>query len=226
MIFTMWNRPFKLFGEAYYKQLENLIPYEIDNVRIRYYADNIAVGYATGLDFRINGEIVKGAESWASLSIMQTQEKIPSAIITDASGNKITPGYIPRPTDQRATFSMFFQDYLRKNDKYKVNLTLVFGTGLPFGPPDRNRYGDTLRLPSYKRVDIGFLRVLVDEKDTNKKGWKRYVKSAWIGIDVFNLLDINNTISHIWIEDIEGRTWAVPNYLTTRRVNLRLQANF
>ncbi len=226
MIFTMWNRPFKLFGEAYYKQLENLIPYEIDNVRIRYYADNIAVGYATGLDFRINGEIVKGAESWASLSIMQTQEKIPSAVITDASGNRITPGYIPRPTDQRATFSMFFQDYLRGNDKYKVNLTLVFGTGLPFGPPDRNRYGDTLRLPSYKRVDIGFLRVLVDEKDTNKKGWKRYVKSAWIGVDVFNLLDINNTISHIWIEDIEGRTWAVPNYLTTRRVNLRLQANF
>lgn len=226
MIFTMWNRKFKFFGEAYYKQLANLIPYEIDNVRIRYYADNIANGYATGLDFRLNGEIVKGAESWASLSIMQTQEKIPGAVITDAAGNRVTPGYIPRPTDQRATFSMFFQDYFRKSDKFKVNLTLVFGTGLPFGPPDRNRYGDTLRLPSYKRVDIGFLYMLVDEKDKNKKGWKKFVKSAWAGVDVFNLLDINNTISHIWIEDVEGRTWAVPNYLTTRRLNLRLQFNF
>ncbi|MCZ2141462.1 MAG: TonB-dependent receptor [Bacteroidia bacterium] len=226
VIFKMWNRDFKFFSEAYYKQLENLIPYEIDNVRLRYYADNIAQGYATGIDFRLNGEIVKGAESWVSISIMQTQEKIPSAIVTDAAGNRITPGYIPRQTDQRATFSMFFQDYFRKSDRFKVNLTLVFGTGLPYGPPDRNRYGDTSRLPAYKRVDIGFLYLLVDEKQLQKKGWQRWLKSAWIGMDAFNLLDINNTISHIWIEDIEGRTWAVPNYLTSRRINLRLQANF
>lgn len=226
MNFNLWNRKFRFFAEAYYKQLENLIPYEIDNVRIRYYADNIANGYATGIDMRINGEFVKGAESWMSLSVMQTQERIPGAVVTDAAGNRVTPGYIPRPTDQRATFSMFFQDYLKNNKKYKVNLTLVFGSGLPFGPPDRNRYGDTLRLPAYKRVDIGFLRVLVDEHETDRRGWKKYVKSAWIGIDVFNLLDINNTISHIWIEDVEGRTWAVPNYLTTRRINLRLQAYF
>lgn len=226
MFVKIWNRKFKLFAETYYKQLDNIIPYEINNVRIRYYAENSAVGYATGLDMRMNGEFVKGAESWVSLSVMQTQEKIPSAIVTDAAGNRIKPGYIPRPTDQRATLSLFFQDYLRNNEKYKVNITLVFGSGLPFGPPDRNRYGDTLRLPSYKRVDIGFLRMLVDEQDKAKTGWKKHIKSAWVGIDVFNLLDINNTISHIWIEDIEGRTWAVPNYLTTRRVNLRLQVNF
>ncbi|MES2690701.1 MAG: TonB-dependent receptor, partial [Bacteroidota bacterium] len=223
MNFNLWNRKFKWFVEAYYKQLENIIPYEIDNVRIRYYAENNASGYAGGLDMRVNGEFVKGVESWMSLSVMQTQEKITTS---DAAGNKTTSPYIPRPTDQRATFSMFFQDYLPNNDKYKVNLTFVFGTGLPFGPPDRNREGDTLRMPSYRRVDIGFLRMLVDEKDTHKKGWNKHIKSAWIGVDIFNLLAINNTISYIWIEDIEARTWAVPNYLTNRRINLRLMVNF
>lgn len=226
MNFKLWDRKFRFFAEAYYKQLENLIPYEIDNVRIRYYADNIAEGYAGGIDMRVNGEFVKGAESWMSLSVMKTQERIPGAILFDDAGNRVTPGYIPRPTDQRATFSMFFQDYLRNNKNYKVNLTMVFGTGLPFGPPDRNRYTDTQRMPSYRRVDIGFLRVLIDENETNKKGWKKHIKSAWVGLDVFNLLAINNTISHIWIEDIEGRVWAVPNYLTNRRVNLRLQVYF
>lgn len=223
MNFNMWNRKFRFFAETYYKKLENLIPYEIDNVRIRYYATNNAEGYAAGIDMRVNGEFVKGAESWVSLSVMQTQERITTE---DAAGNKVRSPYIPRPTDQRATFSMFFQDYLPNNDKYKVNLTFVFGSGLPFGPPDRNREGDTLRLPAYRRVDIGFLRMLVDENEKDKKGWKKHIKSAWLGIDVFNLLAINNTISHIWIEDIEGRTWAVPNYLTNRRVNLRLMVNF
>lgn len=226
MNFKLWDRKFRFFAEAYYKQLENLIPYEIDNVRIRYYADNIAKGYAGGIDMRVNGEFVKGAESWMSLSVMKTQEKIPSAVLFDDAGNRVTPGYIPRPTDQRVAFSMFFQDYLRNNKNYKVNLTMVFGTGLPFGPPDRNRYTDTQRIPPYRRVDIGFLRVLIDENDTDRKGWKKHIKSAWIGLDVFNLLAINNTISHIWIEDIEGRVWAVPNYLTNRRVNIRLQAYF
>lgn len=226
MNFKLWNRKFRFFAEAYYKKLEHLIPYEIDNVRIRYYADNIAEGYAGGIDMRVNGEFVKGAESWMSLSLMKTQERIPGAILFDDAGNRVTPGYIPRPTDQRVTFSMFFQDYLQNNKNYKVNLTMVYGTGLPFGPPDKNRYTDTQRMPSYRRVDIGFLRVLIDENDKDKKVWKKHIKSAWIGLDVFNLLAINNTISHIWIEDIEGRTWAVPNYLTNRRVNLRLQVYF
>ncbi|MCU0422787.1 MAG: TonB-dependent receptor [Bacteroidia bacterium] len=226
MNIKVWKRPFKLFAEVYYKQMSNLIPYEIDNVRIRYYADNIAEGYATGIDMRVNGEFVKGVESWMSMSVMQTQERIPSAVVTDRSGNRVKPGYVPRPTDQRVTFSMFFQDYLPNNDKFKVNLTVVFGTGLPFGPPDRNRYADTLRMPSYRRVDIGFLRMLVNEDDKEKKGWKKHIRSAWIGLDVFNLLGINNTISHLWIQDVEARTWAVPNYLTNRRLNLRLQVYF
>ncbi len=228
MNLKIWNRPFKFFAEAYYKQLENLIPYEIDNVRIRYFATNSAQGYAGGIDFRLNGEFVKGTESWASLSIMQTQEKIPGATIFDANGNRIeSPGYIPRPTDQRVNASIMFQDYLPKFPSFRMYLNLVYGSGFPFGPPIHNSYADTLRMPSYKRVDIGFLKVLVDENSkAPKKGWKKNFKSAMVGVEVFNLLAVNNTISYIWLEDIEGRRWAVPNYLTGRRLNLKLMMKF
>jgi hypothetical protein len=224
MNIRLWDRKFKFFTEAYYKQLDNLIPYEIDNVRLRYFATNSAQGYAGGIDFRLNGEFVKGIESWASLSIMQTQEKITGPPIYDIYGNRVEgSGYIPRPTDQRVTGSIMFQDYLPKFPTYRMYLNLVYGSGLPFGPPTHNRYADTLRIPSYRRVDIGFLKVLIDENDKKvKKGWKKNFRSALAGIEVFNLLDVNNTISYIWLEDIEGRMWAVPNYLTARRLNFKL----
>lgn len=225
MNFTAWNRPFKFIGEVYYKQLDFLIPYEIDNVRIRYFANNNSSGYASGIDLRVNGEFVKGAESWASLSVMKTQEKITDAI--DAQGNAITPSFIPRPTDQRVNFAIFFQDYLRKNPKLRMNLNLVYGSGLPFGVPDRNRYNDLNRIPSYRRVDLGINRVLIEE-DTRKRDnfWRKNIQSAWIGIEVFNLLGVNNTISYIWIEDVTAARYAVPNYLTNRRVNIKMQLRF
>jgi hypothetical protein len=225
MNFTAWNRPFKFTTEVYYKQLDFLIPYEIDNVRIRYFANNNSSGYASGLDFRVNGEFVKGAESWASVSFMKTQEKITG--ISDIFGNAITPRYIPRPTDQRLTFAIFFQDYLRNNPKIRMNLNLVYGSGLPFGVPDRNRYNDISRMPSYRRVDIGLNRVLIAEENEKRNNfWKRTFKSAWVGIEVFNLLGINNTISYIWITDVSANRYAVPNYLTNRRINLRLLLKF
>lgn len=228
MNFKAWDRPFKFFAEAYYKQLDNLIPYEIDNVRIRYFADNSATGYATGIDLRVNGEFVKGTESWASLSVMQTEEKIANAVVYDGNGNRVAdPGYVPRPTDQRVNASIMFQDYLPKFPSYRMYLNLVYGTGLPFGPPNHDRYADTLRIPSYRRVDIGFLKALIDENDQKTRtGWKKYFKSALFGVEVFNLLGVNNTISHIWLEDIEGRRWAVPNYLTGRRLNVKLIMKF
>jgi len=225
MNFVAWKRPFKFVTEVYYKQLDFLIPYEIDNVRIRYFANNNSSGYASGIDFRVNGEFVKGAESWASLSFMKTQEKITG--ISDIFGNAITPSYIPRPTDQRFTFAIYFQDYLRNNPKIRMNLNLVYGSGLPFGVPDRNRYNDINRMPAYRRVDIGLNRVLIAEETKNRDNfWKRSFKSAWVGIEVFNLLGINNTISYIWIEDVSANRYAVPNYLTNRRINLRLLLKF
>ncbi len=225
--FQAWGRPFKYTAEAYYKQLNNLIPYELDNVRIRYYADNIASGYATGLDMKVHGEFVPGVESWASISLLKTEEKIEDSFYTDADGNLIPAGYIPRPTDQRFNFSMFFQDFLPRNPSYKVQLGFIFGTGMPFGPPTFERHKDTLRMPSYKRVDIGFSKQLISSESQFGENslWGNF-ESLWLTAEVFNLLEINNTISYLWIKDVENRMYAVPNFLTSRLINIKLVARF
>ena len=244
--FEAWKRPFKFTGDLYYKDLKNVIPYELENVRIRYYAQNNAKAYATGIDLKVNGEFVKGVESWVSLSVMQTKEDIlddyyyeyfneeGERIIPGYTSDRIAvdsvrhePGYIPRPTDQRFNFSLSFQDYLPKNPSYKMHLTLFFASGLPFGPPSNDRYRDTLRLPPYRRVDIGFSKsLLAEDAELGPKNPFRYFKSIWLNVEVFNLLQINNTISQLWITDVTGRQYAVPNYLTSRRLNVRLQFQF
>jgi hypothetical protein len=206
----LWDRPFKLSSEAYYKALSNLIPYEIDNVRVRYLAKNIGKGYATGLDFRLAGEVVKGIESWASLSIMSTKERIDGG------------SYVPRPTDQRLNFNLFFQDYLRSNDNFRAHLNLVFGTGLPDGSPDALRHIETFqrrgefRLPAYRRVDLGM--------SYHVKAFK--LGTLWLSAEIFNLFDINNTISYLWISDFSNKPYAVANYLTSRRLNFRISMDF
>lgn len=244
--FLAWGRPFKFTTEAYYKYLNDLIPYIIDNVRIRYTAKNNAKGYATGIDFKINGEFIKGTESWASLSFMKTMQNIEGDYYYtyyNASGERIipgytadqvaidsvrtNPGYIPRPSDQRVSFAIFFQDYLPLIPTLKVNLTLVFGTGLPFGPPDSPLYKQTLRYPPYRRVDIGFSKLLVSSKTKFKgKNPLHFIDNAWISLEVFNLLQISNTVSYIWVKDINNREYAVPNYLTPRQLNLKLILEF
>lgn len=249
--FKAWKRDFKMVVEAYYKFLNNLVPYEIDNVRIRYFAQNLSVGYATGLDFRVNGEFIKGIESWMSLSVMKTAENLRNDLFYnrfDKNGNLIIPGFsvdqnavdssavfpgsIPRPMDQRVTFSIFFQDQLPKFETFKMSLNFVVGTGLPFGPPDFERYKDVLRMPPYRRVDIGFIKELVTDKTARKiaenrpNSFLRHIKKAFISLEVFNLLGINNTVSYLWVEDFSGRNYAIPNFLTNRLINLRLFVQF
>lgn len=244
--FEAWKRPFRFVSEIYYKYLDDLIPYEVDNVRIRYYANNKAHGYATGIDMKVNGEFVKGIESWASMSVMQTREDIEDDYFYkyyNKSGEEIIsgyttdnvvfdsvrhePGYIPRPTDQRVNFALFFQDFLPKNPTYKMHLTLMFGSSLPFGPPSLERYKDTLRIPPYRRVDIGFSKQLKSETSKVKvKSPLRYFKSVWLTLEVFNLLQVNNTISYLWVKDVNNRQYAIPNYLTPRQLNLRVIARF
>ncbi len=243
---TIWQRPFKFVTEIYYKYLDDLIPYEVDNVRIRYYSDQRAKGYAAGLDMKINGEFVKGIESWASLSLMKTEEDIygdyyynyfnadgekigtGQAENPDAAQNvKVEPGFIPRPTDQRFSFSMFFQDYLPMNPSYKMHLAFYYGSSLPFGPPRSERYQQTLRMPSYRRVDIGFSKQLISENSRfSNKNPLNYLKSLWLSLEIFNLLQVNNTISYIWVTDVNSMQYAVPNYLTPRQLNLKLIAQF
>ena len=221
-LFYKWGRPFKWITELYYKKLDNLIPYKVDNVRIQYLAENNSKGYAAGVDFKINGEFVSGVESWASLSIMQTEEDIIDDSYIDENGNIVEPGYIPRPTDQRVNFSLFFQDYIPGNLNYKMHLNMIYGSGLPFGPPKSEKYEDILRIPDYRRVDIGFSAILKSENKRSRVNFMNIFNSAWLSVEVFNLLDINNTISYLWVSDIGGRQYAVPNYLTRRQVNLKL----
>lgn len=216
--FSKWKRPFKFTSEIYYKYLYDLVPYEIDNVRIRYFGENNAMGYAAGIDLRLHGEIVPDEESWISLSVMQTQE--------DIKGD--SAGFIPRPTDQRINFGMFFQDHLPKNKNFKVHLNFLFGSGLPFGPPGHDRAKDTLKMPPYRRVDIGFSALLFDKKNREAppRSIVRHFNSIWTSLEVFNLLGVSNTVSYLWIKDITNVQWGIPNYLTARRINFKLVLNF
>jgi hypothetical protein len=244
--FKAWNRPFKFVSEIYYKYLDNIIPYEVDNVRIRYYANNNARGYATGVDMKVNGQFVNGVESWVSMSFMQTREDIKDdyyykyynsdgeEIIKGYTQNsaaidsvRYEPGFLPRPTDQRINFGLFFQDKMPRFPDFRMHLNLLFGTGVPFGPPSFERYKDTLRMPPYRRVDIGFSYQLVKEdKKIAETSIFHNLKSVWIGLEVFNLLQVNNTISYFWIKDVTDRQYAIPNYLTSRQLNLRMMIKF
>ena len=226
-LFYSWGRPFKLVTEVYFKKLENLIPYKVDNVRIQYLAENNSNGYATGIDLKINGEFVPGVESWASISVMQTMEDIEDDFYIDSeSGETIYPGFIPRPTDQRVNFSMFFQDYIPNNPNYKMHLSMMYGTGLPFGPPKSEKYQDILTMPDYRRVDIGFSAVIKAEDKKSKIKFLNKLNSMWVSAEVFNLLDIDNTVSYLWVSDVSGRQYAVPNYLTPRQLNFKLIVSF
>lgn len=242
--FQMWNRNFKFTSEAYYKHLTDIVPYQIEDVRIRYFAENNAKGYAAGVGVRLFGEFVKGTDSWISLSFMKTEEDIlndqywkyynqSGELITGFSQDQIAtdsvsvyPGFIRRPTDQRFNMSIFFQDYLVKNKNFKMHMQLHLGTGLPYGTPDRKRYNDVFKMPPYRRVDIGFSYLIVDgEKYSSNKFFNHFDK-IWLSAEVLNLLGVQNTLSYRWIKDIRNTVWPLPNYLTSRRINVKLHISF
>lgn len=209
--FKMLDRPFKFTAEAYYKKLDNIIPYNVDNVRIVYYGENCAKGYATGIDLKLFGEFVPGADSWITFSIMDTKEKIRDS------------GWLPRPTDQTFNASLYFTDFFPGTDKWKMSLRGVYADGLPFGPPHTGREKHTFRAPAYKRVDIGMsYRMLDNSENIYRTGVYQYIKNIWLGIDAFNLLGINNVNSYYWVSDIYNNNFAVPNYLTGRQLNVRV----
>ncbi|PWD97796.1 TonB-dependent receptor [Marinilabilia rubra] len=218
--FSIFDRPFKFSTEIYYKHMFDLTPYKVDNVRIQYTGKNEAKGYAAGIDFKLHGEFVPGTESWATLSLLKTEEDLES----DTWEKPGEPGYIPRPSDQRVNFSLFFQDYFPNNPTFKVHLSLFYGSGLPFGPPRSPRYLATYRMSPYRRVDIGFSKDLMPWLRRNTQ--QKIIKDFWVGLEIFNLFDISNTISYYWVSDVEDRQYAVPNYLTGRRINLSLNMAF
>ena len=208
--FNSMNRPFRFSAEAYYKILQNLIPYSVNNVKVVYYGDNVCSGHAAGIDLKLYGEFVPGTDSWISLSLMNTQMKL--------NGRSM-----PLPTDQRWSMNLFFTDYFPGTTKWKMALKLAYADGLPFSAPHREMERNSFRAPAYKRADIGMSYRLLDNESRSKKVPFRNI---WLGIDCLNLLGINNVNSYYWITDVTNQQYAVPNYLTGRMLNGRILFEF
>lgn len=214
--FRAFNRPFKLSGEAYYKLLSNLIPYEIENLKVVYTGVNSSNGSTMGLDMKLYGQFVEGSDSWLSFSLMNTRQKLNGV-------------WVPMPTDRRYSLALYFTDYFPKFPRLKFSLRGIFSDGLPVVAPRSSRDKGYFRSPAYKRLDIGVSYGLLLPKGLNepaRTGFLRHIKSCWIGLDCFNLLDISNVSSYYWVTDVNNIQYAVPNYLTRRQINVRLSVDF
>ena len=203
--FKMLNRPFKFTAEAYYKAMSNLIPYNVQNMKITYYGENVSKGYAAGIDLKLYGEFVPGTDSWLTFSLMSTRQKYNNE-------------WVPMPTDQRWAINLHFTDYFPGTERWKMTLRLAFADGLPFGAPHRGLEHQRFRAPAYKRADIGMSYCALK----NTKG----IKGIWLGIDCLNLFGISNVNSYYWVTDVTNTQWAVPNYLTTRQINTKITIDF
>lgn len=230
--FQKFGRPFKLSTEAYYKYLTDVVPYDVDNVRLRYFAKNNATAYAAGFDARVSGEFVKGAESWFSLGLLTTRENVEGDSISsfDATGKQISrdaKGYIRRPQDQRLNLGIFFQDHLPNNPSVRGYVNMVFGTGLPFTPPNQpDLRGTDALATNYARFDLGFSKVIGLKNNNAPKPHFYSFESLWLGLEILNVLAANNVGGYSYLQDVNGVTYSVPNYLSQRVVNLRLIARF
>lgn len=208
--FRMMNRPFRFSAEAYYKILQNLVPYSVNNVKVVYYGDNVCSGHAMGIDLKLYGEFVPGTDSWITLSLMDTRMNL--------NGRSL-----PLPTDQKWAVNVFFTDYFPGTTRWKMNLKLAFADGLPFSAPHRELDRNPFRAPAYKRADIGMSYRLVNNEDRHAH---IAMKNLWLGVDCLNLLGINNVNSYYWVTDVTNQQYAVPNYLTGRQINARILLEF
>ncbi|MGN6165511.1 MAG: TonB-dependent receptor [Flavisolibacter sp.] len=231
------GRPLRLTTEAYFKYITHLDPYDIDNVRIRYFGENMGKAYAAGIEMRLFGELVKDAESWVSIGLMRTRENLENDFYktyTLDSTNKpidsatVEGGWLRRPTDRLITFGMFFQDYLSTNKNFKVYLNTLYGSNLPYNIPGNIQYRNALRIEPYLRVDIGFSALLLDTEKGNRRSHSpfRNFNNIWASLEIFNLIDRPNTISYLLIKDFQNNVFTMPNRLTPRLVNFKIVARW
>jgi hypothetical protein len=235
--FRSRNLPFRITAEAYYKSMSRVVPYDIDNVRLRYFGENSARAYAAGLEMRLFGELVKDAESWVSFGIMRTRENLDNDSYynykLDSSNTPVDStlqqgGWFRRPTDRLLTFGMFLQDYLSTNKNFKVYLNFLYGSNLPYNIPGSVKYRNALVIEPYMRIDLGFSALLLDSEKSKRRSHSpfRNFENIWATLEVFNLIDRDNTISYLLIKDFSNTTFAMPNRLTPRLINLKLVARF
>lgn len=231
--FTGYGRPMRWTTEAYYKNMTDVVPYDIDNVRVRYFGENNAKAYAAGIEMRLYGELVKDAESWISIGLMNTKEDIKGDTYKNYTLNDLNEptdsvtlnkGWVRRPTDRRITFGMYFQDYLATNKNLKMNLNLLYGSNLPYNIPNNVKYRNGLEIPAYIRVDIGFSALLLDSDRSKRRSHSPFLgfDNIWASLEVFNLIDRDNTISFLLIKDFSNTTYTLPQRLTPRLLNFKI----
>ena len=235
--FRSGDKPMRLTAEAYYKKMSDVVPYDIDNVRIRYFGENNAKAYATGVEARLFGELVKDAESWISIGFMKTKENIKGdfykvytldSLFQPIDSTTVEGGWLRRPTDRTITFGMFFQDYLATNKNFRVYLNTIYGTNLPYNIPGSIKYRNAAFIEPYIRVDIGFSALLLDADKSNRRSHSpfRNFENIWASLEVFNLIDRPNTISYLLIKDFANNVFTLPNRLTPRLVNFKIVARW
>ncbi|GGA91154.1 carboxypeptidase-like regulatory domain-containing protein [Puia dinghuensis] len=234
--FHMGDRPFRFTTEAYYKSMTRVDPYDINNVHIQYFAQNDAKAYATGIEFRLTGELVKDAESYLSLGFMRSMEKIDTFYYTytldslhhPLDSTRTRMGWVRRPSDRLFNLGLFLQDYLATNKNIKAYLNFLYGSNLPFNIPGNLRYRNALTIDPYIRVDVGFSALLLDSEKSNRRSHSpfRNFENIWATLEVFNLIDRANTISYMLIKDFSNTTYAIPERLTPRLLNLKLVGTF
>ena len=214
--FRAIGRPFKLTAEAYAKYMDRGTSYTVDNVRVRYSGKNDVRGYTIGLDLKLYGELVPGADSWISFSTMRSREQLL---------DHPELGWLHAPQEQRYQFAMFFQDYLPQLPQLHAHLKFVWAEGLPYGAPRTIELRGKGRMPDYRRIDLGLTHVSNAHNYAYMKKAK-HIKQWTIGFEVFNLIDWRNVNSYFWVSDADGYQWASPNYLTGRRYNIKLAFDF
>jgi hypothetical protein len=240
------NRPFKVTAELYYKAMHNIVPYDIDNVRLRYFGENKAKAYAAGAEFRLFGELVKDAESWVSIGFMKTREDIENdyyynyknaagEIITSKTTDRVVKdsvqqniGWLRRPSDRLITFGLFFSDYLATNKNLKVYINTITGTNMPYNLPDNPKYRNGLIIEPYLRVDLGFSALILDAEKMKRRSHAPFkaFNNVWLSVEIFNLIDRRNQISYLFIKDYANNTFSIPNRLTPRLLNIKMMARF
>src|SRR5687768_3946826 len=235
--FTGWGRPMRWTTEAYYKHMTDVVPYDIDNVRVRYFGENNAKAYAAGIEMRLYGELVKDAESWISIGLMNTKEDIKGDTYKDYTLNDLNEpidsvtlekGWVRRPADRRITFGMYFQDYLATNKNLKMYLNLLYGSNLPYNIPNNTKYRNGLEIPAYIRCDIGFSALLLDSDRAKRRSHSPFLgfDNIWASLEVFNIIDRDNTISYLLIKDFSNTTYTMPQRLTPRLLNFKIVARW
>lgn len=206
--------------DVYYKKLDNLIPYYMDQLKLVYGYQNNYEGYARGIDFQYEGELVPGIKSWIGYSYLDTGERL------KGSGS----AYTRRLLDQRHTLKIFLQDRVKQHPNFQAHVRFLFGSGFLYHPgvsvkdPATNKYyiqidsSQSWVIPFYFRTDMGLSYKFIFGKRTN----------LVLMAEVYNIFNKNNIASYNWYHVFPqtSQPVGVPIVFSGRFFSLDAEFNF